>query len=112
MTIETSLQKYTAARDALQDHVNRNPEFYKQNNALVMAIVDAENELRDDAALAGVGTENASYKVTVTPVTMKSFDEEKIKTALASNPALLAECIKDQTRPARITISPVRSPSI
>lgn len=109
MTIEVSLQKFTAAREALQNHIDKNPTFYAENTRLVGAIIDAENELRDDAAVAGVGTENASYKVVVTPITMKTFDEEKIKSALAGNPALLAECIKDQTRPARITISPKKT---
>lgn len=105
MNPQATLQAYTNADQARKDHIAANAEVFKQHERLVMAVIDAENNLRDAVAESGQPIENGSYRVTVTPQTMRTYDEDKLRAALSSNPAILADAIKDVPRPPRITIS-------
>ena len=104
MSTINALDKYANAVKALNDHKEANSAVFNAHQTLLYAVIDAENDLRDQAAEAGVGAENDEYKVTVTPQTMKVYDEEKLKVMLSSEK--FAEVVTEQVRPSRITISP------
>lgn len=113
MSIETKLEIYTSAVDALKNHQEQNQSVFAQNERLVMSMIDAENELRDEVALRGTEgmkknesnllAQNGQFRILVTPQTQKVYDEEKIK-------AKMPEAIKEQDRPARVTISRIPPP--
>ena len=98
--------KYTNAIDAQKDHMSNNPEVFKENNRLVMAIIDAENELRDAVAESGTGVSNGSFNVTITPVAQRIYNEDKLHEFLS--PTQFAQVVNDVTRPARITIGALK----
>ena len=106
MSIENKLEKYTSTVKALEEHKEQNQAVFDTHQKFLFAVIDAENELRDEAAEAGHGTENEDFKVTVTPQTMKTYDEEKLKVVLTQQQ--FDDIVKEQTRPARISISPIK----
>lgn len=105
--IESSLTKYTTAVEAVKQHETSNERIFAEHKKLVMAVIDAENNLRDEAAQADlegvtqakVLANDGSFRVIITPQTMKVYDEDKI---LAAG---LKDAISEQKRPPRITIS-------
>lgn len=111
--ITNSLDKYTRAVDAVRAHEESNRAIFDAHKKLVMTVIDAENELRDDAAgmidgltknVPHVVAEDGLFRVIITPQTLTVYDEEKIRAAGAGS------AITEQQRPPRITISPQRTP--
>lgn len=115
--IDTSLENYTNAVDAMKNHQEANAAVFDAHKKLLMATIDAENVLRDDAStmteglkkdVPAVVASNAQFRVIVTRQTLKTYDEEKLRRALSTtNPTVLSEAITETERPARIIISAI-----
>lgn len=114
--IETKLDRFIAAREAVLESVEKNKAVFDAHQALVMRLMDAENDLRDEAALAeglkkGEPTVLASqggYSVTATPVEQTWADIDELDRAIAEGQAtneLRARIVKTQQRPTRVSIS-------
>ena len=104
MSKESALTKYGNAVAALEDHIEANKPLFDAHQKLAMAVIDAENELRDAVAEDGSGVSNAAYIVTIEPKSQTIYDEAKIRAACP-------DAISTQTRPPRITIGKNRTGS-
>ena len=102
MSKETALSKYGNAVAALEEHIEANKPLFDRHQQLAMAVVDAENELRDAVAEDGSGVSNALYNVTIEPKTQTVYDDALIK-------AKCPEAISTTQRPPKITISKARA---
>lgn len=112
MSAEQSLEKYGNAVRAMKDHQEDNKAVFEAHKKLMFNVIDAENEVRDAAAEAGVGVENGAYRVVVTPQTQTFADIEELDRAILEGKAtqeLRNRIVKTNTRPPRITISEIGS---
>lgn len=105
MSKESALERYTKAIEKRNEHIKTNKSVFDEHERIVGAVIDAENDLRDEVAEANAGVENTDFKVTITPQTQRVYNEDKLKQYL-SGPQF-AEVVNDVTRPARISIRPV-----
>ena len=109
MNPATALEKYTSAFNAMKDHQDRNGDIFKEQQRLFLALMDAENELRDAAALALTGAENGQFKVAVTPQTQTFADIDEINRILETGAHIcyddLKTIVKTVPRPPRINIT-------
>lgn len=103
MSVETSLARYTEAEKARREHIELNKKVFDEHERLVFAVIDAENELRDDVAMTKSAVSNNDFKVTYTPQTQVVYDEDVIRTFLPAEK--IPEAIKTVDRPGRISIS-------
>jgi hypothetical protein len=106
MSKETALQNYTRAMGAVESNIEANKPVFDRQKNLTMAVIDAENALRDAVAEDGSGCSNGLYSVTVTPITQTVYDEAKILTriGITREQAVTEGLISDNKRPPRITI--------
>lgn len=102
-----SLNKYTAAVEAVEAHEKANSSIFIEHSRLGMLVLDARNELDDVVAEIGASVSNNKFKVTVTPQTQTIYDEEKILARLnmSRDQAIGSGLIKVQPRPSRIGVS-------
>lgn len=110
MSKETSLEKYTKSIEALESHKRANAGVFEEHQKLVFEVIDAENELRDEVAIANAGVENNKYKVVLTPQTQTYGDIEAIEKLVADkiiSPEIRAKIVVTTERPPRITIKPL-----
>lgn len=107
MNAATSLEKYTKAVDAVKAHTEANSSVFTMHKSLMMQLIDAENELRDAVAEAGAGVSNAQHRVTITPQEQTWGDIETLKALEGKtiNAETIAQIVKTQKRPPRITIT-------
>ena len=112
MSLEHSLEKYTRAKQAIVDDIEDHKDVFARHERIVGQFIDAENELRDDAAAEGKGIENGMYKVTVIPQTQEVFDEDATLKALGMTKADAIEkgILKVNKRPPHISITSVAQP--
>lgn len=107
MSTQKSLEKYTKAFEALEDHRQKHIGIFDAHQALVLTLIDAENELRDDVAEGGVGIENTDFKVTITPQTQVFADVEEVDKLVKDkliSPEIRAKIVKTNQRPPKISI--------
>ncbi len=102
MSKETALDRYTRSVEARNEHLEANRAVFEAHEKLVMNVIDAENDLRDQVSEAKEGVKNADFEVVLTPVTQRVYNEDKMKQMLT--PIQFADVVNDVTRPARITI--------
>lgn len=106
-----ALSKYSACVKRLKDHQEDNSGVFKDHERLMLAVVDAENDLRDAVAELGAGVSNSEHRVVVTPQTQNYADIDVID-SLVSNGSISKELrdtiVKTVQRPPRITISEVK----
>ena len=106
----TAIDSYTNAVEALEKHKASNPAFVNEHSRLLMAQIDAENELRDAVAESKAPISNGTYRVTYTPQSQTFADIEEVKKYLDATSAdemTRQRLIKTQERPPRITIGKV-----
>lgn len=105
-----ALLKFTNATETVRDFERENDTVFGMHRRLGMAVIDARNELDDAVAESGTALENHKFRVTVTPQTMTTYDEAKIlaKLGITREQAVAEGYIKEQVRPARITVSEKR----
>jgi len=111
MDAATSLSRYSEAVQAVEDHRKQNEAVFSAHKALVMRVIDTENDLRDTVAETMESVSDGDNKVTVTPQTQTWADIAVIDALIASGkiPAELREqIVKTQQRPPRITISAIK----
>lgn len=109
-TPESALEKYTKADQARKAFIEENKAVFDTQSNLVMAIIDAENELRDAVAESGKGVFNGYYKVSCVPQTQTFADIEVIDQMIGSGiikKELRDQIVKTNERPPRISISEV-----
>lgn len=107
MSKEAALDNYAKAVSALERHKEQNSTVFEDHQELVFRVIDAENLLRDEVAMAKSGVENNEYNVTCTPETQTFGDIEEIDKLVAAkliSPEIRAKIVKTVDRPARITI--------
>ena len=100
------LEKYTKAKEAVEAHIEDNKEIFDAHQKLVFALMDAENELRDQVAIDKKNINNGEYRVVVTPKSQTVYDEEKLLKAIrmTREEAIKDGIIADYERPVQITI--------
>lgn len=112
----SKIDNYTAAVNAIENHKEDNKSVFDAHQTLLFRLIDAENELRDDAAArhasdeAYTGETNGSHRITVTPQTQTFVDIEKLDAMVASgriSKEIRDELVQTNTRPPRITIGTV-----
>ena len=110
MSTINALQKYTAAKEKVEDHIAANRAVFSAHEALVMSLIDAENEVHDEAAVEKASVSDGKNRVTVFPMTQEVFDEDNTLKALklTKEQAISAGLIKVNERPPRITIGAVK----
>ncbi len=103
---QIALDKYTRAKEMLDAHIRNNKELFDKHQSYVLAVIDAENDLRDAVAIAKEGVQNEEYNVVYTPQSQTIIDEEKVLKALGkTREAAIADgLIEVVERPARISI--------
>lgn len=106
MSKETALQKYANAIEERNEHIAANKSVFEAHERIVFRILDAENELRDEVAMANQGVENGLYKVTITPQTQKVYDDEVLSKLL--QPEEVSQVVKEVTRSPKISITALR----
>lgn len=107
MSTESALQKYTRAVAAAEDHQEANRAIFDAHKRYVMAIMDAENELRDAAAESLLGANDGIHIVTVTPTTQTVYNEDQIRAVCAKAGVSPETIISVNQRPPRITVGKV-----
>jgi hypothetical protein len=108
--IGNALEKYTNAVDARNEHMEANKPVFDSHQKLVFAVIDAENELRDEVAgMQGLPTDknslvakNASYEIYFAPQTQRVYDDELLSKLLS--PEELTKVIKEIPRPTKTII--------
>jgi predicted transcriptional regulator len=111
MSKETALQNYTRAMGAVESNIELNKPVFDRQRTLTMAVIDAENALRDAVAEDGKGVSNGLYSVTVTPQTQTVYDETKIlsRLGITREQAVTEGIITVNQRPPKITIGKEKS---
>lgn len=105
MSKESALERYTKAVEKRNEHIKANKTVFEEHERIVGAVIDAENDLRDEVAEANAGVENTDFKVIITPQTQRVYNEDKMKQILT--PIQFADIVNDVTRPPKISIRPV-----
>jgi len=112
MDTTAALAKYTAAMAQLKSHIASNQGVFDTHQQIVFKVMDAENELRDAVAEAGVGVRNNDYKVTITPQTQTWADIEEIDRIFENtgkvDKSQRDQIVKTQPRPPRISITEIQ----
>ena len=110
MSTQTKLEKYSEAVERRNEHVKENAKVFEAHEKLVYAVIEAENELRDEVAeMQGLAQDKETivatgmtHKVIYIPQTQRVYDEDAIKRLLTS--AQILEVVKDNPRPPKIVI--------
>ena len=128
MSKASALDKYTALVEKRNKHIEDNKAVFDDHQKIVMDIIDAENQLRDDVAAefevltenaktdttvkpaVEAGVSNGEYNVLVTPQTQTWGDIEVLDALVASGEItkeIRDRVVKTQKRPPRITIQKI-----
>lgn len=109
-TRATALNNYTNAVTAVRDFESVHEDVFSQHRRMGLGVVDARGALDDAFAEVGEGLDNGIFKVTVTPQSLTTYDEDRIlgKLQMTRQAAIDAGLFTDQVRPARITVSEMR----
>lgn len=108
MTTQSALEKYTRAVENIKKHEIENSSVFERHADLLGKLMDAENELRDEVAEAGVGISNDSFNVKITPQKQTIADIEEVDKLVSAgilSASMRENIVKTFDRPAKITIS-------
>ena len=76
--VTTLLDKYSAAVKNLKDYQELNKDIFAEQQKLVFAMIDAENEVKDEVALTKEVAKNKTHEIKRTPQSQTFADIEVI----------------------------------